>query len=1174
VADQTGTLAQLANEFGSALAAIAEALDVERFSDLLIELGLDNPPGLGGDNQFVQKLNDASAQCGVLETAVADLAEQTQSENLTGILNAITKIIEAIAKLIVDLEAVATDLKRATSGSPDAANIASFAGLMVERLIEAAVVRYLEDTHPVIERLLALLTIIEVTPLPPILQPPVADADVALIVGDNDPAVPLARRRLHLDRFAQLFQDPLALLRATYQWGDPSFDGKRLFRSVSDFFEGAEVFSLTDELGEEAEGELSFLSLSFGPTKDPIASPPGIDGRLYVDVPESAELVLAQIGMDWRLVLKLTGKFGEDLGIRLLPPTKLEFEPPAGILQGGVSLAFLGQSPDPNAALLLFGEPDGSRLQAKQVKAGLLAKLEWDGTSKANADLGFEAKFVAGKLVIDASKSDGFLQQVVPAGGVTADFDFSLGWTAQSGFFFSGSSELEVRLPAHINLGPLSLEAITLAVKIEPRKIPVSVGADLKVELGPLIAVVENMGVTATLSFPPDNSGNLGPLQFDLGFKPPRGVGLSLDAGGFKGGGFLMLDSEKGEYAGALELDFNGLFSVKAIGVINTKMPDGSKGFSLLIVISAEFTPIQLSFGFTLNGVGGIFGLNRHIVVAALAEGIRTNAVKSILFPENVIANISRIISDIKQFFPPQQDHFVVGPMAKLGWGTPSIITVELALLLDLPDPMFAIVGVLKASLPAEEAPILRLQVNFLGVVDFDRGYIFFRADLFDSRLLVYSITGSMAFLTSWGEAQTFALSVGGFHPDFRDLPTIPALPDGFRSMTRIGISLLSDDNPRLKVESYFAVTSNTVQFGAWVELYAESAGFNVYGFLGYDVLFQFDPFRFVAKISGGIALRRHSSVIAGVNISATLSGPTPWDARGKATLELLFFSISVGFHATWGDPPPAIAAATEDLLKLLQREFADTRNWRAELPPNNHLHVSVRKIDLPAATEMLVIHPAGVLTFSQRSLPLEDFVIQKFGNRKPLAENKFKITNANSDGAEIPADYQGVREQFAPANFLELSDSEKLSRKSFDKLPSGFKLSATSDLLTTLPVVRPVDYELSYLRRERIEPKGIIKLLVLAYDRLVKGSSVRQSRLAQQQTRVSLNAPLQVGLPQETFAIANVADLKSHVTNANGPLFFATQTEAYQRQQELIARNPALAGQIQVVSNFELNLN
>jgi hypothetical protein len=366
------------------------------------------------------------------------------------------------------------------------------------------------------------------------------------------------------------------------------------------------------------------------------------------------------------------------------------------------------------------------------------------------------------------------------------------------------------------------------------------------------------------------------------------------------------------------------------------------------------------------------------------------------------------------------------------------------------------------------------------------------------------------------------------------------------------------------------------VQFGARVELYAEAAGFNVYGFLGYDVLFQFDPFRFIASLYGGIALRADTSVIAGISISAKLSGPTPWDAQGDASLTILFFEISVGFHVTWGDPPPAIQPETEDLLKLLLGDLADTRNWRAELPSNNHLHVSLRQIDPPAGEELLVIHPAGVLTFSQRSLPLEDYLIQKFGNKKPRNENKFKLTNANSNDTIIPADYQGVREQFAPGNFTELNDSDKLSRRSFERLPSGFKLTATSDLLTTKPVSRPVVYELSYLRRKesRLVFKGLVNLAVRAYDRLVKGSAVRQSVLSLQQNRISLNAPAQVVLRQESFAIANAADLKSHVQSVDGPVFFATQAEAYQRHQELINENPALAGQIQVVSHFELNKN
>src|SRR3989442_3701312 len=101
-------------------------------------------------------------------------------------------------------------------------------------------------------------------------------------------------------------------------------------------------------------------------------------------------------------------------------------------------------------------------------------------------------------------------------------------------------------------------------------------------------------------------------------------------------------------------------------------------------------------------------------------------------------ATFPRLFSDFNSFCPPQDGHFVVGPMAKLGWGTPSIITAELGLLLDLPNPMFAIVGILQAVLPEEDAPILHLQVNFVGVLDFELGYMFFRADLYDSRLLAY----------------------------------------------------------------------------------------------------------------------------------------------------------------------------------------------------------------------------------------------------------------------------------------------------------------------------------------------------------------------------------------------------------------------------------------------------
>ena len=116
--------------------------------------------------------------------------------------------------------------------------------------------------------------------------------------------------------------------------------------------------------------------------------------------------------------------------------------------------------------------------------------------------------------------------------------------------------------------------------------IPIELGATIKGELGPLQAVVEDIGLRLDLTFPPNRDGNLGVANLALGFKPPNGVGLSIDAGVVKGGGYLFLDPDAGEYAGAIELTVADFLSLKAIGLITTKMPDGSSGFSLLVIIT------------------------------------------------------------------------------------------------------------------------------------------------------------------------------------------------------------------------------------------------------------------------------------------------------------------------------------------------------------------------------------------------------------------------------------------------------------------------------------------------------------------------------------------------------------------------------------------------------------
>jgi hypothetical protein len=1109
------------------------------------QLGYEIPPGA-----FGSALTTFSAKCGDLLTAIGSLAISTDD---AGVTVALGPAVEAISGAITALGELHDQLKLAVPGLPALDELP-------RRITDHLLLDYVERRFPEMHGNLHVFGLIENEPAP-------------------DPGVPA--RRIHWERLGRFLSAPATIVEDVYSWSTDFNAEEFLFRlerimRAARLPGGAYPQSLTiQELlgntGESAElrfpifqkGLTPATYVQFGVTFSPV-EPSDSAGRGIALLPYLTGATEFKFDVCDRgeLLFESTAPI-QGVGIVVRPPLNA-----TGILNLTApfhAVVTIREKPDKSTELILLGSPGGTRLSVQ----GLGINWFLSGTPD-RMDIGVDGEISALRLVIDTGDGDGFIQKVLSGVKLRAETPISFGFSLQSGFSLHGGGKLALELGTHIDLPPVSVDALRFALQPADDHFALDAGVLMKFDLGPLHAVVEDIGLRSLLRF---THGNLGPVNLDVGFKPPTGVGLSMDTGGFKGGGFLRLDPDKGEYAGALELDFHGLFTVKAIGLINTKMPDGQPGFSVLIVISAEFTPIQLSFGFTLNGVGGLFGLNRTLFVDALAEGIRTNAIKSILFPEDVVANITRIISDIRQFFPPQDEHFVVGPMAKLGWGTPSIITAELGLLLDLPNPMFAIVGVLQAMLPAEEAPILHLQVNFIGVMDFDRGYIFFRADLYDSRLLIYTITGSMAFLVSWGEQKTFALSIGGFHPDFHDAPAIPALPDAFTNMARIGLSLLSDDNPRLKAESYFAVTSNTVQFGAKVELYAGAGSFNVYGFLGHDVLFQFDPFRFIADLYGGIALRDGTDVIASINLTARLSGPTPWDARGTASLTILLFEIDVDFHVTWGDPPPAIDTQKEDLLGLLQGQLGDTRNWRADLPPQNHLHVSLRTLDPPNANEPLVIHPAGVLTFSQRAMPLNGYVIEKFGTLKPLADNQFTLSGATCGGVPMPADYLGVREQFAPAQFSELSDHDKLSRNSFENLPSGFSLTGTSNLQATLPVSRGVDYELSYMHRKpkRTVFKGIVSLGADAYRRLVRGCAVRQSALANQQVRVSMNAPPPVVLPKEEFAVASVADLTAYAAPGETAPRFTTQAEAYQYQQNLIRRDASLAGQVQVVSHYEL---
>lgn len=797
---------------------------------------------------------------------------------------------------------------------------------------------------------------------------------------------------------------------------------------------------------------------------------------------------------------------------------------------------------------LLIGGRSGTRLEIGELTFDAAFSLK-----EAAFDIDLLTQASKGMFALIPGDADGFLAKFLPEDGIQLDFDFGIGWSKTSGLYFKGSAGLEAQYNFHQSfLGILELQSIQLKLTLSEAAIIFSAASSLKIKIGPVTAIVREIGVQTRTSFV-EEGGNAGIANNKISFKPPSGIGLTVDAGGIKGGGILDFDPDKHEYFGALELEFKDLFSLKAFGIINTQLPGGSKNFSLLIVVTAEFNPVQLGLGFTLNGVGGLLGAHRTTKVEVLKEGVKTNTLKSILFPEDVVANIDRIVSDIKQVFPPQDDHFLICPMGKIGWGTPTIITLELGILIEIPATGFKILGVLKALLPEEENPLLRLQVNFLGIIDFENRFISFDASLYDSKILTFTLTGDMALRLGFGDKPVFLLSVGGFHPAFKDVPA------DLKNMRRLTISLYDGEDARIIIQTYLAVTSNTAQFGARAELFAQKGSFNIYGFVGYDVLFQFSPFKFIADFAAGVALRRHSSVIMSIHVSGQLSGPKPWDARGEASVSFFFFSISVPFHITWGDSNNDPDKQKEDLLALLEGAINDNRNWLAAIPANNKLHVSIRSI----AESAMAVHPFGILTFSERLVPL-GIEIARYGNKLPKDVRLFEI---KVDDVNLKTDE--AREQFAPANFFDMKDDEKLTRPSFEQMKSGFKITGSAQLTAPPHIVnKSVDYEFSYLGKRRKPKPDRYVYPGRFFKANTKSAAASQSLLSHHNNRVSLNAPEKITLKEEQYVIANVSDMKLH----SSELVAASYTEALHKYNQLIVMQPELKDKVQVLSEYELN--
>jgi hypothetical protein len=979
---------------------------------------------------------------------------------------------------------------------------------------------------------------------------------------DDGVSTSYVKKELQLHKFKNLISDPGNHFIDTIGWGHPDFDPTPFFRIFTEFLRDEEIFSL-----DEIDGDPILSYGIFSIRRQSSETPPALELTLTGDLEKTETL---SRNLNDALRFNLEAGFGYEGGATVLikPPLDVIFTPNLGELSGRLKMYIDRQESARPFNIINAGS---FLLSADNTPFGIGLEADWDINSGfASINPLVFAEISKGNIEIDTSDGDSFVASLLSGAKINGNFDVGFEWSGRDGLRIKGSGGIEIMLPLHVNLGIIEINNLYVALNIKDTgTLSLETSAAFTGNFGPLSAVVERLGVLTNLNFAENNESDTGMFNIDLDFKPPSGVGLSLDAGIVKGGGYLYFDFDREEYAGALELVFSEWIALKAIGLITTKMPDGSKGFSLLIIITVEFgTGIQLGFGFTLLGVGGILGLHRIVKIEPLKDGIRTGAIESVMFPEDVVANAPRIISDLRKFFPPQQDIFLVGPMAKIGWGTPTLLSAQLGVILEFPSVNITILGVIKVILPDEKADILRLQVNFIGRLEPSNKLLWFYAELFDSRVLFITLEGGFGLLVNWGDNANFVVSVGGFHPRYNP----PPLP--FPEPPRIAANILNESWAKVRIEGYFAVTSNSVQFGARAELYFGLSAFRIEGHLSFDALFQFNPFFFSFSLSFSLSVKVFGIGLWSVGFSGLLEGPTPWHIKGKGSISLLFFSISVPFEHTWGDKKDTKLDPIE-VYPLLEKEFKALTNWEARIPDSSNLLVSLRKLG-EGASDQLVLHPVGKLRISQRKVPV-NFKLDKMGNQRPSDYNKFSVDAVLSGGGNLSV--SDTEEKFAIGQFKDLDGSKQMSSPAFEPLDSGIDIGVAGEQMKTSRAVRRViryetniidnNYKSYVITFFNFFAAGYAVLNDFLFRHFLKGSAVSKSVLSKQHKKRMQPFDEVIQIKPNQYSVVYNTDNKPMDA---GSAQFTSQAKALAYMEEQIQNDSTLANRLQVIPNTELN--
>ena len=947
--------AALLRELGTLIGPLEDLASGAAATALVRSLGLRLPGRHGVPVDFGNLLDDVTnvgEDVVALEQAADDDAQLEAGLQLALDL---VPLIEQIVKLEQELEHGLAAMQALLTQSDITTELP-------KRLLDYLVLRYLVERAGPTFDLLLLAGLVDFTH---------QEADAAKF--ELEVLIPT----VHWERIPKLFSKPSSLLDDAYDWST-NFNadlfvvrlggaGRRLGLPVSTAAQNEAVaaaigrpegshelrLALLQSGGPlaTAYGELGLRAFALPPSG---GAGPGISVMPYV---AGGGAVTGKLGA-WDVELDTTLDLSGGVAATIRPPNSLEVSTdllgaPGTTTDATLALRVRRKSESVDGMILL-GSPGATRMSVSELGLGFATSLG------AENEVLLEVEIVDLLILVPAGDGDGFLQRILPGDGIKAQASLDASYSSLHGLKLKGSGSLEVDLPIGLEIaGIIRIDDLIVALGFSESELTLSLAVNGSLQIGPVAASVEGIGIRAALEPKTGPQRQRRAAGGAGGFQAadrPRRIGGRRPCGGR---GIPLLQGADGRVRRRNRARVPG-FPFRGDRAAHNE--DAGRLAWLLAdrrSIAAEFNPIQLGYGFTLNGVGGLVGINRGINVDFLRQDSRTERSTRSASRTTLRPTRRKIISDLRNTFPVQEDEYVFGPMVEDRLGRVDDqprhrACARAPVAAPAADRRHA-----QAALPPAEDEAVLLQLDILGVIDFDKGEVSFDGALRDSRVAVFPFTGEMAMRCACG-AEPDVRAVGGRLPP--ELPAAAGLPEArrvWRSRSRTATTRGCGSRPTSRsppTRSSRRPPRRLRPEGPRVARRLQRA--------------RLPRLRRDAQVLAAVVRRRdrrassrqaQRRLLRRRDVDMTLSGPQPWHAVGDRDVQNDGLSASVGLRPDGGRPAAAVrAGAGRSARAATGRARATTATGAAGAPSTTYKPWSRCARRRPSEGRVLV-HPLGI---------------------------------------------------------------------------------------------------------------------------------------------------------------------------------------------------------------------